>query len=125
MLALISCSPQHRLQRLIKKHPELVRIDTLSLHDTIRVSRLHVDTAFMLTHGPADTFYLHRDSITVRVIRNHDTLRLILNRPPDTLIHTIKVPVQKLVIQRARIPWPLILIISLVVAALLLFFARK
>lgn len=34
----LACSPQARLNRLIKKHPELVRADTLVVHDTIHIA---------------------------------------------------------------------------------------
>lgn len=34
-LLLVACSPQKQLARFLTKHPELHRIDTLTIHDTI------------------------------------------------------------------------------------------
>jgi len=35
-LLIVSCSPQKRLAKLIKKHPELVKDTTITIHDTTR-----------------------------------------------------------------------------------------
>jgi len=57
----VGCSPQKRLQRLIKKHPELVEIkyDTIRLRDTIYIEN-----------------YIHD---TVNEIRFHDTTIIVNN----------------------------------------------
>lgn len=43
---MVSCSPQKKLQRLIKKHPELIKIDTIriEIHDTIILKEFSFDT---------------------------------------------------------------------------------
>jgi len=43
---LFSCSPQKRLHRLVKKHPELTRVDTIKIQDTIIVPGIKTDTVF-------------------------------------------------------------------------------
>jgi hypothetical protein len=58
---LVGCSPQKKLQRLIKKHPELVEIkyDTITLRDTIYIQN-----------------YIHD---TINEIRLHDTTIIVNN----------------------------------------------
>jgi hypothetical protein len=64
---LFSCSPQKRLNRLVKKHPELVKIDTITVRDTIRdtinvtTELVKVDTIFSLNE-------IH-DTITITLIQ--------------------------------------------------------
>ena len=42
----VSCSPQMRLHRLVTKHPELTKIDTIKIQDTVIVPGPKLDTAF-------------------------------------------------------------------------------
>jgi hypothetical protein len=38
VILLTSCSAERRLQRLLDRHPELSRVDTLVVHDTIVIA---------------------------------------------------------------------------------------
>ena len=70
---IISCSPQKRLNNLVKKHPELIQKDTLNLfvRDTIVIKEQSFDTT---------TQIVYHDSVTV--INNE---RVILKYFPDSL----------------------------------------
>lgn len=65
--ALLACSPQKRLQRLLEKHPELAVNDTL--RDTIRVviPGERIDSTVTLTVH--DTLFLDTGRLHVRIIR--------------------------------------------------------
>lgn len=78
MMALIaSCSPQQRYNRLVKKHPELVKTDTVFVKDTIiREMKIPVPE--------------YRDSFIIK----HDTIikteKLIIKKKGDLLDITVK-----------------------------------
>jgi hypothetical protein len=64
----ISCTPQRRLERLLRKHPELTSIDSITIHDTIRVivPEVRVDTIVTLEQL-YDTVYLEQEQLKVKV----------------------------------------------------------
>ena len=43
-LLVLACSPQKRLDRLIKNHPELLAKDTVKITDTLQVPAIEIDT---------------------------------------------------------------------------------
>ena len=65
---IISCTPQRRLERLLRKHPELTSIDSMTIHDTIRVivPEVHLDTIVTLQQL-YDTVYLEQEQLKVKV----------------------------------------------------------
>ena len=101
---IVSCSPQKRLNRLVKKHPELSQIDTLNLvvRDTIVIQKQSFDTT---------TQIIYHDSVTVinneRVILKyfHDTITRELHHylecKGDTIYKEkiVKVPVDKVIVR--------------------------
>ena len=44
LLAILGCSPQRKLNRLIDKHPRLLRMDTILWSDTLIRWGIRVDT---------------------------------------------------------------------------------
>lgn len=92
-------SPEQELERFAAKHPELARVDTVTVRDTIVVAKVEVHTRFVAVH---DTVREQRDSLQLDTLINQlsaslDTAqrkaaqasihRLIRTRPifPDTL----------------------------------------
>ena len=65
---IISCTPQRRLERLLRKHPELTSIDSITIHDTIRVTvpEVHLDTVVTLQQL-YDTVYLEQEQLKIKV----------------------------------------------------------
>jgi len=96
---LFSCSPQKRLNRLIKKHPELVKIDTIVVRDTIRdtinvtTELVKIDTIFSL-NKIHDTITITKDNLTIRYY--HDTVHdnVYISGECDTI--WIEVPLKRL-----------------------------
>ena len=64
---LLACSPAKRFNRLITKHPELLTIDSVVIHDTITiyVPEVHTDTVVTLKEL-IDTVTLTKDRVTVK-----------------------------------------------------------
>jgi len=96
ILLLLSCSPQKRLHRLVTKHPELTRIDTIKIQDSVFVPGTNVDTVFRysLLH---DTVSITQEKLQIKIIEKNDTIYLNAKVEPDTIIITKEIPVQKIV----------------------------
>ena len=75
LIVLSSCTPQKRLNRLVKKNPELIRVDTLRIIDTVIIDSYHFDTT--------TKFIEHK---TVEVINNE---RVKLQYRYDTITKEI------------------------------------
>jgi len=95
-LLFASCSPQKRLHRLVKKHPELTQLDTIKIQDTVIVPGTNIDTVFSssLLH---DTVTITQEKLQIRLIEINDTIYLNAKVEPDTIIITKEIPVQKIV----------------------------
>ncbi len=95
-LLFASCSPQKRLHRLVTKHPELTRIDTIKIQDSVFVPGTKVDTVFRssLLH---DTVSITQEKLQIKLIEKNDTVYLNAEVKPDTIIVTKEIPVQKIV----------------------------
>ena len=97
-LFLTACSPQRRLARLVKKHPELLTKDTLSFRDTVVIPGVEMDTAVLLS-ALKDTVTLIRDSVITRVWLRNDSVFIETLVKPDTVIRVLKVPYEKILIK--------------------------
>lgn len=75
LLLLISCSPIKRFTRLVEKYPYLLTIDSVTIHDTIRVvvPEVKVDT-FVKVEALLDTVYLEKDQLKVKVWMKGDNV---------------------------------------------------
>lgn len=97
---LVGCTPQKKLNRLIKKHPELLQMDTIRIIDTVVVPQYTHDTT---------TFIEYHDSVTVinneriKIKYFYDTLRETIHHEytcyGDTVFSEKIVPYEKVVIQ--------------------------
>ncbi len=67
-LLIASCSPKDRFTRLIEKHPELLTVDSVTIHDTIRVvvPEVKVDTVVKV-NDLLDTIFLEKEQLKVKV----------------------------------------------------------
>jgi hypothetical protein len=72
LVFLSSCTPQKRLNRLVKKNPELVKIDTVRIIDTIVIESFHFDTIIQI-----DKDYSKIDSIFFNFKHDIDSLKSI------------------------------------------------
>ena len=67
-ILLISCNPKDRFTRLITKHPELLTVDSVTIHDTVRVvvPEVKVDTVVKV-NDLLDTIYIEKEQLKVKV----------------------------------------------------------
>ena len=104
LLFLSSCTPQKRLERLIRKHPELVRVDSVKIIDTVITKSVSVDT--MQVMNTYDTFIVNRDRLTVQVIRHQDSIYVYGKCAGDTVVLERKVPVRIIEVKESTsVPW--------------------
>ena len=96
VLLLASCSPQRRLHRLVKKHPELTKIDTIKTIDTVIVPGPKVDTVFS-SEVLKDTVTITKEKLQIKLVEVNDTIYLDAEVKPDTVIITKEIPIQKIV----------------------------
>jgi hypothetical protein len=120
---LFSCSPQKRLNRLLKKHPELVQTDTIWKTDTVIVEAVKIDTTFKFKH---DTITIVEDRLTVKTFFNyHDsTIYISAKCKSDTIIREIPVQVQT-ISAKPTTDWNLILLIILGILVFIALFRKK
>ena len=97
---IISCSAEKRISRILRHHPELLVKDTLLVQDTVIVPQIKADTSFLMIKQ-VDTFYLEKDRLKIRIIKDYDTLRVEGECKTDTLYKTIKVPYNQVVISQS------------------------
>lgn len=86
----VGCSPNKRLARLVKKHPELVSTETIYKSDTTIREKISTDSFFVTSHF-TDTFTVVKDNIKYRIIKSFDTIRLSIEVPADTIIKEIPI----------------------------------
>lgn len=72
---LFACSPAKRFTRLIEKHPELIKTDTITQIDTLRleIPKTEVDTVFK-TNQLHDTVYIEKERLKIKMYTVHDSI---------------------------------------------------
>jgi hypothetical protein len=88
---LISCSPQKRLNRLVKNNPELLQTKQI-IHDTIIIQETRFDSVFSVYF---DTINIEQEKLQLKIIRVSDTLYLSAICKADTIYRTHEVSVLK------------------------------
>lgn len=89
LLLLFGCTPQQRLQRLVKKHPELITTDTIK--DTTIVPGWQYDT--IVQFGETDTVVVTKEGTTVTIYKwNTDSIFVEVEAEPDTIFKEIPCP---------------------------------
>ena len=107
---LLSCSPQKRIARIAKKY-NLTQKDTVRVNDTLTVPG---DTLWFTVPAERDTVIV-TETATIETVRDGEIVHIKVTTPPDTIIRTIPVPVEKVVVNtvegKRRFPWVLVFII--------------
>lgn len=117
ILIVISCTPQRRFDRLVKKYPYLLTSDTLVIRDTIRdtvritIPEVQVDTVVKIKEL-YDTITIEKDRLKVKVWRVKD--KVYINGKCDTVY--IEKPIERIVYRKIPVkyyektPWYKILL---------------
>ena len=85
-ILLIGCSPQKRLNKLLKNHPELVQLDTIVVRDTIVVeSYVHDTTTIIRLHDTTTVF--NNERVVLKYF--YDTLRETIHHDVECIGDTV------------------------------------
>jgi len=89
VLALIisfSCSPEHKLNKLLTKYPQLIKKDCTIIHDTIVVPGVISDKEIKTPDNIGDTVTYKDNGITVSISKlSADSLGVHAECPTDTI----------------------------------------
>jgi len=100
---LISCSPQKRLNRLVRKYPQLTQLDTIRIIDTIVIDNYNYDTVETVNYHDT-TIIVNNERIEARYF--YDTLRQEIFHEitckSDTIIQDRFIPVEKVIVQEQK-----------------------
>ena len=107
-----SCSPTHRLNRLLALHPELKIPDTILIKDTLTTPQYEADTVIHID-SIHDTVIVQKDKLEIKLKRIHDTLYIQGKCKADTVIVQRIIPVEKIKVVKVdkldnliqNIPW--------------------
>lgn len=92
---------ERRIEKLTIKYPRLLNQDTL--HDTFNIvsDRIEHDTSFI--NIPGDTTYLYKDKLRIKYVRVGDTTYIQGECKSDTIIRTVEIPFEKVVVREEGI----------------------
>ena len=96
-LILSGCSPAWHIRQAIRKNPQLLKLQTILVTDTIVLPSVELrDT---VTLKEVDTITLVKDRFRVKIMRSYDTLIIDGGCDADTIVRTVSVPFEKIVYQ--------------------------
>ena len=145
VLLCVGCSPQRRLARLVERHPEVLRVDTLIVRDTVPIPGVSIDTAVTgvvsresragnreSRAGNRESRVVSRDSVVIGkgrlevvVRRVHDTLFIRGKCKADTVFIRRKIPFTKIVVREPRKLWVLWGVIGLLIVMVFVMLLGK
>lgn len=131
LVMLLGCSPEKRMQRLVKNNPELVKTDTINVIDTVEIvtNRVHTDTVTSLHTFLSDTVVIEKENLTVRTYVHNDSV--YIEGECDTIrvetIREIAVPVDRVEVKEVQSKWiwPLVFICVFLAFTLIYSLRRK
>jgi len=94
-----SCSPEKRIARIVKRHPELIKKDTVWSKDTLVTTAVKHDSLFH--YYQPDTVYIKEGKMTVKYIFNKDSTVYIQGKcDADTIIKYYPIQVNSLSVEK-------------------------
>ena len=98
VILLVACTPQKRMNRLIKKFPNLVQLDTIRIVDTVIVPTIEHDTTTIFKVSTHDTV-INSEKVFLKYF--YDTLTREIHHEyicfGDTIIQEKIVPIEKVI----------------------------
>lgn len=95
ILLILGCSPQKRLHRLIKAHPELSVKDSVVLRDTLITKETILDT-FVLEKWLTEPLLFEKDKLEIELVKIYDTIQIKGTCRKDTLVIEKSVPIDRI-----------------------------
>jgi len=120
-----SCGAQYHLKRAIAKDPTIAN-DTIVTFDTTVVTE-SISVVDTLVVRDTITREIARDGVVVKLQRIHDTIRVDVACPPDTIRVVAEVPVDRIIYKEEALPLyrRAINIMYLILAVLILTWVYK
>ena len=122
---LICCSPQRRMNRLIKNYPELTQTDTIVVIDTVIIERYDTTVINNIIRQDSVTI-INNERIKIKYFYDTITEKIehFITLPSDSVFTETFIPVEKVIFK--EISWwekygTLIIILSILVAILIAF----
>ena len=93
----ISCSPSKRINRIVKKHPELLVSDTIKVIDTLVIdSYIHDTTTKFIEHKTVEVINNERVNLKYRYDTITNEIHHYVECKGDTIIREIQVPYKQI-----------------------------
>jgi hypothetical protein len=99
----ISCSPKQKLSLLLKRHPELIKQDTVHKIDTIVINGHRLDTVFY--YKQTDTIIKKENGITLKYFYNTRDSTVYLEGKRDTIVIIREVNVPSISLDTTNVTW--------------------
>lgn len=131
-LMVAGCTPQARINRIVNRHPELLRRDTITRIIPVPVPEIATKKRFF--YLPGDTVRIDTGRLEILYYRDHDTVVISGRCKADTIFVSDTIYLPRIIVQPPapqkestfrmflrRAPW---IFSALIIAALLFFFAK-
>jgi len=92
---------ERKIEKLTIKYPKLLKRDTVQDTFSITIPSIKHDTAFIDT--TSDTTYIYKDKLRIKYIRVGDTTYIEGECKGDTIVRTVEIPVERIVVRKQGI----------------------
>jgi len=92
---------ERKIEKLTIKYPQLLRRDTVKDTFNIITPLVKHDTSFIDT--TSDTTYIYKNKLRIKYIRIGDTTYIEGECKSDTIVQTIEIPVERIVVRKQSI----------------------
>jgi len=125
---LCACSPQKRLERLLKQYPELCITDTINITTPVPIPAKNAEFVVNYTYRDTLISLYSADSMKLSYsVINDSIIKVFVHVPADTIFITQNIPVEKIKIIKPdnwglfieKIPYVALALISLLLAGFL------
>ena len=92
---------ERKIEKLTIKYPQLLKQDTITDTLNVYIPEIKHDTSFIDT--TSDTTYIYKDKLRIKYIRVGDTTYIEGECKSDTIIQTVNIPVERIVVRKQGI----------------------
>ena len=92
---------ERKIEKLTIKYPQLLKQDTITDTLNVFIPKVKHDTSFIGT--ASDTTYIYKNKLRIKYIRVGDTTYIEGECKGDTIIQTVNIPVERIVVRKQGI----------------------
>ncbi len=92
---------ERKIEKLTIKYPKLLKRDTVQDTFSITIPLIKHDTTFIDT--TSDTTYIYKDKLRIKYIRVGDTTYIEGECKGDTIVRTVEIPIERVVVRKQSI----------------------